>query len=86
MSTIEFEADNAPSSRASSKAQWGFVTKFFIAASGGFIKTKQQANIAQIIFIVLALGLFFTFFMGESNTVQAPPQDLINAKQPTKPL
>jgi hypothetical protein len=57
-----------------------------MSASGGLIKTKQQANIAQIIFIALALGLFFIFFTGESNVVLPPTQDLINAAQPTKPL
>jgi hypothetical protein len=85
MVDIRFEQDTP---RQNFQARNSRLTQFFINKSFGLIQTPGQAAVAQVI---VAIGLFiFAGVMfssgGQTKVNPTPPQNLIDAPQPTRPL
>ena len=87
MVDIRFEGDSAPV-RPNLQNKDSKLTVFLINKSFGLIKTSQQAVAVQLVFIVVLLLTAMILFdsSNESNSVVAPSQELINARQPVGPL
>lgn len=86
MSHIEFESDTFGSAHIPTKISVGLVSNVFVRLSFGYLKTKRQISIAQIIFVIF-VGLVVVILLSDASGKPKPPsQDLINAAQPIKPL
>ena len=85
MVDIRFDQD-AP--RQNFQARNSRLTQFFIDKSFGLVKTPQQAMVAQIIVSIMLFifaGMMFST-SAKPAPASAPPQELIDAPQPTRPL
>lgn len=87
MSRIIFSDEVNSSGQRSGDDKSSKMTILIKRFSSGLIKTDKQVEVFKLVMIAIGIvSLISLLFSGDSNSIQQPSADLINAPQPVQPL